>query len=192
MPGFAEIKEVGFANRHTVRIAVNNNDDSFYLTRAELIIDYNFPQSERIIKILPFFEYQHNLETGSWWRREVGAEIGTSFFNDCFYYGASFQHVWQVEENYPDEPIEETTEWESRLVISPPIPWGIFKDRVTLRLFEEYTFDFTRGQATFNEVGVIFDWQICNWLKMPMGWRHMDRVHDFDSDLIEASLVFSF
>ena len=184
--------DVSFSNRHTVRVATSGSDDNFYLTRAQGIIGYDSSRLGRTVKILPFFEYQHNLETGAWWRKESGVEVGASFFNDCFYYGASFQHAWQQEENYSVESLGETTEWESRFVISPPIPWGIFKDKVKLQLFDEYTYDFTRGQGTFNEVGVILDWQICEGVGLPFGWRHIDRVHDFDSDMLEFSLAFSF
>lgn len=189
--GFAET-DVSFSNRHTVRAATSGSDDSFYLTRAEAIIDYDSSRLGRTVKILPFFEYQHNLKTGAWWRKESGVEVGASFFNDCFYYGASFQHAWQRAENYSVELLEETTEWESRFEISPPIQWGIFRDKLILTLFEEYTYDFTRGQATFNEVGVIFDWQILEGVRLPFGWRHIDRVHDFDSDMLEFSLLLSF
>ena len=93
---------------------------------------------------------------------------------------------------FPVELLDETTEWESRFVITPPLNWWIFKDMVTLRLFDEYTYDFKRGQATFNDMGVVFDWQVFDWLRVPIGWRHVDRIHDFDSDILEFSVVFSF
>ncbi len=181
-----------FRNTHTTRVATSGNDDNFYLTRAAVSIDYKIALLEKTIKILPFFEYQHNFETGDWWRREAGAEFGTSFFNQWFYYGASFQHIWQQEENYPVEALEETTEWESRFVITPALNWWLFKDTLTLHLFDEYTYDFTRGQATFNECGAVVDWNVCEWLTIPIGWRHIDRVHDFDADMFEFSLNFSF
>lgn len=191
---FAEVRDVGFENKHTLRIDVRSDDDdySLYLTRTCGYVDYNFSQIERVIRFVPFFEYQANLDTNAWWRKEAGLEVGTGFFDDIFYCGASFQHVWQKEENYPVEKLEETTEWESRFVITPPIHWWIFNDRVKLRLFEEYTYDFTRGQATFNEVGVTLDWQVFEWLKLPIGFRHTDRVHDFDADTLELSVLLSF
>ncbi|MCQ9208793.1 MAG: hypothetical protein NG712_05390 [Omnitrophica bacterium] len=194
IPGFAEIKDLSFENQHTVRITTRSDDDDYdlYLTRVKAIIDYNLPGLDRTIKISPFFEYQSNFDTNTWWRKEVGAEIGSSFFDGIFYYGASFQHIWQKEENYPVELLDETTEWESRFVITPPLNWWIFKDRVTLRFFDEYTFDFKRGQATFNDVGVILDWKVTETLRIPIGWRHVDRIHDFDSDMLEFSVLSSF
>lgn len=185
---------MSFNNSHTLRISVRNNSDDydFYATRAMVIVDWNLAPVERTVKILPFFEFQMNLDTNGWWRKEAGVEIGTNFFNDYFYYGASFQHIWQQEENYPVELFGETTEWESHFVIILPIKWGLLKDRLKLRLFDEYTYDFARGQFTFNEVGAIFDWQVFEWLRMPIGWRHVDRVSDFDADLLEFSLLFSF
>ncbi|MBN3038621.1 MAG: hypothetical protein JW869_04300 [Candidatus Omnitrophica bacterium] len=189
---FAEIKDFGFTNIHTARIAASDNDDSLYLSRAAFTIDYELTPIERTFNILPFFEYQHNIDSEDWWRREAGAEIGTSFFNDIFYYGASFQHVWQQEENYPVELLEETTEWESRFVITPPLNWWLFEDVLTLHLFDEYTYDFTRGQATFNTCGATIDWNINDWLTVPFGWKHIDRVHDFDADTFEFSLQLNF
>ena len=192
LSGFAEVKDIKFENQHTVKIAVRGEEDDLYSTKAKIIIDYNIPQVDRILKIMPFFEYQSNLDTHTWWRKELGTEIGKSFFNDCFYYGASFQHVWQKEENYPVELLDETTEWKSRFVITPALEWGIFGDRLKLHLIEEYTYDFKRGQPTFNEVGVILDWRVFESLRLPIGWRHLDRVHDFDNDMLEFSVLFSF
>jgi len=190
----AEIEKAGFENQHSVRISIRSDDDDYnlYSTRAQGYLDYNLPGLDRTIRILSFFEYQSNFDTDTWWRKEVGAEIGTTFFKDCFYVGGSFQHVWQKEENYPVELLDETTEWESRFVISPPLQWGVFKERLTLRLFEEYTYDFRRGQGTFNEVGVILDWQVSQNLRLPIAFSHLDRIHDFDSDAIKFSLLFSF
>lgn len=187
---------MGFENQHTVRVGTRSDEDDYdlYITRAKGIVDYYFPQIDKTVKFAPFFEYQSNFDTNTWWRKEVGAEIGTTFFNDYFYIGASFQHVWQKEENYPVELLKETTEWESRFVISPPIPipWEGLKERLKLRIFDEYTYDFTRGQPTFNEIGVTCEWQIFDWLILPVGWRHIDRIHDFDADALEFSLLFKF
>lgn len=192
MPVFAGFEDAGVFNSHTARIAASGNDQSYYVTRVGADIDYKIDECERIINIIPFFEYQHNLDTEEWWRKELGVEFGSSFFNDWFYYGASFQHIWQQEENYPIEEMDETTEWESRFVITPQINWWKFKDVLTLHLFNEYTYDFTRGQATFNEVGATIDCEITEWLTIPLGWRHVDRVHDYDADLYELSVLLSF
>jgi hypothetical protein len=188
------IKDSGFENRHTFRVSTRSDADDydFYLNRLQAYLTWDVGSSEQKIKILPFFEYQHNFDSNTWWRRELGAEVGASFFNDIFYYGASFQHVWQQKENYIVQPLEETTEWESRFVITPPLKWWLFKDKLKLRLINEYTYDFSRGQATFNEVAIVLDWELYKWLRMPVGWRHIDRVHDYDSDLLEFSLLFSF
>jgi hypothetical protein len=192
--GFGEIEDMRFENRHTFRIATRSDDDDYdlYLTRAQGFVDYNFPQIDRTLTFSAFFEYQSNFDTNTWWRKELGLEVGTSFFEDCLYVGASFQHVWQKEENYPIELLDETTEWESRVVITPPIKWWLFKDRLKLRIFDEYTYDFTRGQFTFNDVGIVLDWKVFDWLRLPVGWRHTDRIHDFDCDALEFSVLFTF
>jgi len=192
--GFAEVKDIGFENKHTIKVSIRSDDDDYelYSTRIAAFVEYNIPGLEKTIRVLPFFEYQSNFDTNTWWRKELGTEIGTTFFNDWLYLGASFQHVWQKEENYPVELLDETTEWESRFVITPPLEWGLFKDTLKLHLFEEYTYDFTRGQGTLNEIGVILDWKISENLKIPIGWSHLDRIHDFDSDTLEFSVLFSF
>ncbi|NQS99638.1 MAG: hypothetical protein HQ595_01020, partial [Candidatus Omnitrophica bacterium] len=186
--------DTGFENRHTYRMDLRTDDDdyTFYLTRVSAVIDFAFDQIEQGLKFIPFFEYQTNLDTNNWWRKELGAEIGLEFFEGFFYYGASLQHVWQQQENYPVEKLEETTEWESRFVFNPKINWWLFKDYLDLIIFEEYTYDFTRGQGTFNEVGVLLDWRVSDWLNIPFGFRHVDRVHDYDADALEISAVLSF
>jgi len=192
--GFAEVKDTGFENQHVLRISVRSDDDdyNFYLTRATAFLEYNLAPLERSIRISPFVEYQHELDSNTWWRKETGAEIGTSFLNEQFYYGASFQHVWQQEENYTVEALDETTEWESRFVIMPRLNWWVFGEKVKLRVFNEYTYDFSRGQGTISEVGGAVDWQLREDLKVPIGWRHTDRVHDFDSDTLELGALLSF
>ena len=193
-PCLAEIKDIGFENQHSLKISVRSDDDDYdlYLTRTQVNLDYSLPGSERTFRISPFFEYQSNFDTNTWWRKELGLEIGSSFFEDWLYVGACFHHVWQKEENYPIELLDETTEWVSRFVINPPLQWGWFGENLKLRLFNEYTYDFNRGQGTFNEVGVLVEWKVSEYLKFPIGWSHLDRIHDFDSDALTFSVLFSF
>lgn len=192
LPAYAEVRKAGVENIHTLRANVHIAENNFYLTRIQGYVDWGFKGVEQPLRIAPFWEYQSNLTTNTWWRKEAGIEIGREFFNDCFYTGASFQHVWQKEENYPVELLDETTEWESRFVITPPIKWGLFKDKLKLRFFDEYTFDFSRGQYTINEVGITLEWVVGENLRIPAGWRHVDRVHDYDNDMMDVSLVFCF
>ncbi len=191
---FAEIVDKGIENKHTFRFGLRSDEDdySLYLARISGFIDYRIEPIDKVIKITPFYEYQSNFDTNTWWRKELGAEIGISFFDEVLYYGASLQHVWQKEENYPVELLDETTEWESRLVITPDIGWGIFKEQAKLHIFDEYTYDIKRGQFTFNDVGIGVDFEINEYLTIPISWRHTDRVHDFDADSAEISLLLSF
>ncbi|MFH1046074.1 MAG: hypothetical protein V1727_03830 [Candidatus Omnitrophota bacterium] len=193
LPAYAGFKDIKFTNVHTARIAASDNDESLYLTRAAAVVEYEFETFNQAVKLIPFYEYQYNLDTDDWWRKEAGAEIGASFFEQgLFYYGASFQHVWQQRENYPVESLEETTEWESRFVYTPPLDWWLFGDKFKLHLFDEYTYDFTRGQFTLNCCGAWFEWKALDWLSVPVGWRHIDRVHDYDADTFEFSVLLSF
>lgn len=189
---FGEILDKGFELHQTARVSTTDGDDNVYSSRIAGFVKGRCLVTEKIVKFTLFYEYQHELQNDTWWRKEVGAEIGASFFDQIFYYGASFQHVWQQPEAYEVESLEETTEWESRFVITPPINWGIFKDKVKLRVFDEYTYDFTRAQGTMNQVGAQIVWQFKESIKIPLGWRHIDRIHDFDSDTLEASVIFSF
>ena len=189
---FAEENQLSFNNRHSFRVAPSYSDDSFYVTRLNANIDYTLPGFKKRIVLQPFSEFQYNLDQNAWWRKEAGVELGISFWQQAFYYGASFQHIWQQPGNYAVESIEETSEWESRFVICPPLKWWIFKDKAKFYLIDEYTYDFTRGQPTFNEVALILEWQINQNISLPVGWRHVDRIHDFDADLFEFSVLFSF
>jgi len=192
VPAFAEIEDSGFQTQQAVRVSTTDSDDSIYLARLTGFLEGQCPLTGKLVRFAPFVEYQHEFESNVWWRKETGAEVSTSFFDDVLYYGASFQYVWQQERYYEVEILEETVEWESRLVITPPVEWGIFKDKAKLRIFDEYTYDFTRGQVTINQVGAAVEWQLKENLKIPVGWRHIDRIHDFDSDLLEASVLFTF
>lgn len=149
-------------------------------TEKALCVPLNNP-----IRLSLFTETRYNYEPAQWSRVEVGCEAG---YRLCtwLYAGESIQYA--LLECEPD-----TLEAETRLLGLLPIGKSFFGcNRLNLYCFEEWTFGFRRGQATRNEVGVGCSASLTEHATVALGWRHVDRIHDFDSDQIECSIRYVF
>lgn len=64
--------------------------------------------------------------------------------------------------------------------------------KLTLELLEEYTYAAQEHKATRNEIGVNIIIPVFKHLALSCGWRHIDRIHSYDSDQIELSGILKF
>jgi hypothetical protein len=65
---------------------------------------------------------------------------------------------------------------------------------ITLNGFaiEEYTYDLDEGDGIRNEVTGGFIIPVSKNIETEIAWRHIDPVHYYDSDTVEASVTFVF
>lgn len=168
---------------------------SIYIQRGELDFSYKRDTDKfSKIKLLPFIELRNNVQKEKMEHKEIGLEIGLDIF-DWLYLGESFQYTrynydWT---NYIWHPrIKYSGEAETRTMFSLPI-YKIDEERkIRIYALDEYTYSFKLGEGTRNEgvLGIIIP--ITKYLETGLNWRHIDRIHDFDSDAIEATLILTF
>ena len=172
-------------NYQTVRINTRNEKDHTYLTRLSLFCGYEpWDDMEAKLEIQPFAETRYLWDDEEWSRTETGLEAGLHFMK-WVYVGESFQYAWL-------KGAEDTPELETRLELNIPFPLNSEGYTVTLVLIEEYTFALEPGKGTRNEVAANLIIPVYKHFDFLCGWRHVDRIHDFDSDQVELTGILKF
>ncbi|MCM8811556.1 MAG: hypothetical protein NC910_00700 [Candidatus Omnitrophica bacterium] len=200
------VPAVGAAERPTLvvteggRVSLRSKKatPSEFVSRADLL----FVNPSSWWTVFPFGEIRKNLDGDGWSRIEAGAEFGVKpfhWFDDekssaylkplrWIYLGQGFHKAWL-------SPGNDTAEWETRVVFTAPLPWEIAAKPVEFYGVDEYTYDLELGRGTRNEFGF--------GLKLPLpfehfplktviGFRHVDIVHEDDTDQFEGSLQAVF
>ncbi len=163
-----------------------------YINRLSLSFDYLNKKEIALFKVTPFFEIRRNIHKGFWERKELGVEIGKDI-SPWFYLGEAIQRGW-IKEDYryfSDYESRDYTESETRLCFAQNI---IANKHIQLKGFilNEYTYDFDRGVGTRNEVAIGFILPVNRYIETQINWRHIDRIHYYDSDTFEAALTLIF
>lgn len=175
-----------------LRYDLRHDDHSLYTNHLSITFNYSDKREKPLLKLMPFFELRRNIDRDLWERKELGIEISKDIF-PWLYLGEGIQAVW-LKEAYREVPIgrsKDSTESETRLVFSH----NLFSNKhisVKGYLLDEYTYDFGRGEGTRNEVAMGLTTPIGKYIETDIHWRHIDRIHDYDSDTIEASVTLIF
>ncbi len=196
--GFLAVAFAAIKSKPQIRVENKYRWDSrqdshdLYISRFLATFDYLNSDEKTILKITPFFEDRLNMHKNLWERRELGVEIGKDI-SPFLYLGEGLKQVWSKEDyrNYGQYEKRNQFESESRFMLS----YGLLKnDKFELKAFavNEYTYDFRRGAGIRNE--------LCGGLVLPIGknietdlaWRHIDRIHYYDSDVVETSITLVF
>lgn len=175
------------------RYDLRHQDHDLYITRASAGFNYLNTQGDAVFNIVPFFELRQNTERHFVERKEVGVEVGGKIF-PWLYVGEGFQAVWLKEDytaNYSHTKKRDATEAETRLEVMHRLfcAKGI---EVKGFLLDEYTYDFDIGGSTRNEVclGVVVP--LHRHVETKLNWRHIDLIHDYDSDVLEGAVTVVF
>lgn len=171
----------------------NRHDDhQLYINRLSVGFRYLDKQGGELFKLTPFFEARRNVDRNLWERKELGAELGRNIL-PWFYLGEAIQGVWLKEDyrDYTHTKKRDSAESKTRLLLTHNL---ISNSHIKLNGFasDEYIYDFDIGAGVRNELsgGVILP--LNKNIETGLSWRHIDRIHDFDSDVIEASLTVIF
>lgn len=175
-----------------LRYDTRQSNNQLYTQRLLATFNYLGKGEKPLWKVIPFFEIRRNINKDLWEREELGIEIGKDIF-PWLYLGEGIQAVW-LKEPYREIPIgksRDSTESETKLVFSHNL---ISNKHISLKgyLLDEYTYDFDRGEGTRNELAMGLTTPIGKHIETNINWRHIDRIHDFDSDAIEASVTLVF
>ena len=190
--GWAQKPE--FRLTHLYRYDLRQDFRSLYTDRVSIAFTYLDGQEKPLFKLMPFFEIRHNIKRDFCARKEAGIEIGKDIFS-WFYLDDSIQKVWTKEDlsnlYYPVYEKRDYMESVTRLCFTHNILSG---KNFKLKGFvlNEYTYDFDRGAGIRNEVAIGFVLPLSKYIETSINWRHIDRIHYYDSDTAEASLSLVF
>jgi hypothetical protein len=59
-------------------------------------------------------------------------------------------------------------------------------------MFEEYATNLEEGRGEYCETGVELNYDLNKACSLGFGWRHTDRIHNFDTDYATTSLTLIF
>ena len=189
---FAGWDKPEFRSTHLYHYDSRQDDHQRYDNRMSATFNYLDSEEKSLFKITPFYETRRNLDKGLWQRRELGLEIGKDIV-PWMYLGDAIQQSWKKEDYRYYDLYEKhnAAESETRLLFSHKL---FSNDYVTLNGFvlDEYTYDFDDGAGIRNEVAIGVSVPIGKFVEAGVNWRHIDRIHYYDSDTFEASASFVF
>ena len=170
-------------DRNEYLVDVRDDDGDLYLNRLSL----HKKLDSRNMEISGFIEAQWNFETDEWEKLMLGIEIGTYIWQ-YLYIGQSLQSISGEMLNYMafdanSNSIDTTTK------ISLELP--LIKD-FALRIFEEYSINLEKGRDEYCELGSEVSYSPKDSYSISIGWRHTDRIHNFDTDYVSTSLTLRF
>lgn len=162
---------------------VRNDDGNIYLNRLSL----NKKLDSYAIEISLFGEVQWNFDTDEWEKLELGIEATKSLWK-YLYIDQSLQLVsGQILDYMVFDTDSKSIDATTKIGLNLP-----FLKYFSLGLFEEYSFNLEKGRDEYNEVGAEISFNPKDSFTVGIGWRHTDRVHNFDSDYATLSLSLHF
>jgi len=170
-------------NRIDYLVDARGDDGDLCLNRFSLHKKLDSPDME----ISGFLEAQWNLETDEWEKLLFGIEAGAWPWK-YLYIGQSLQSISGEMLDYMafdanGDSIDTTTK------ISLEIP--LVKE-FSLRVFEEYSVNIEKGRDEYCEAGTEVSYSPKDSYSIAIGWRHTDRIHNFDTDYMSSSLTLRF
>lgn len=171
-----------FKTQQSFRYDISVDNEDWYIMRFWAETFYKSPLIYNTFRIAPFVETRYHFYLHKLSRTEVGVEIGIDLFK-WLYWGESLQYASL-------HPGRDTIELESILKFS--YPFRIKSQKVVFYVLGEHTFAFVFGEGKRAEIGFGFIWQPKEALEFLLGWRHTDRIHYYDTDQIEASVIYGF
>ncbi|MCK4248350.1 MAG: hypothetical protein KAX15_01065 [Candidatus Omnitrophica bacterium] len=183
-------KKVNFRSEQSLRLEDGKDDNSCVSRYSIHRYPVKITENQNLL-LSPFWEGDWNFDSEDWYRREIGLEAGLQL-TKFLYIGQSFNYIWRDREKFvwPNEN-EEFSEIENRIELKTRFyDWRVCKAQIYL--FNEYLYNIDEGQAYMNvsRVGIML--KINDRVSIPIGWRHADRIHKFDSDHREISVIIDF
>ena len=171
---------------------LRQDNHQLYTNRLSLTFNYLDSQKKSLVKFIPFFEIRRNIDNNFWQRKELGIEVGRDIFS-WLYLGEAIQKGWMKEDYQYCQFFEEKSykESETRLCLTHNLISG---KSIKLKGFavNEYTYDFDKGAGVRNELALGLNMPVGKYVETELNWRHIDRIHFYDSDTLEASLTLIF
>ena len=182
-PVYALDVEVLNTFRYDLRDTGNNvAGGNEYLCTINLKGAVPIEKIERDLKLILWGEAQVGIRRSKIDVSRFGGELGINIFK-WVYWGEQIYYAW-YNRAYDRFVLR------SKLTFN--FPFKAFSLNPSLRIFEEHRYSLTEGEGFRNDVGVGINLPITKVFGCYLGWRHADRIHNFDTDYIEGKIVLNF
>jgi hypothetical protein len=174
------------------RYDLRQDNHQLYTNRISSTFYYMGNEDKALFEATAFFEARRNVNKDLWERKELGLELGRSIFN-WLYLGQAFQKGWMNEDfrTYGSYEKMNYFESETRLLLGHTL-LSIGNFDLKGYALNEYTYDFDEEKSKFNELVIGLILPISGFMVLNINWRHIDRIHYYDSDTFEGSFSIEF
>ena len=160
-------------------------DDDGNIYRNRLSIHKKLDAQD--IDISGFGETQWNFKSNDWEKLMLGAEVEKKLFR-YFYVGQSFQFIsGQILDYMTFGTDSRSIDTTTKIIFKYPV-----LKHLDLKLFEEYSINLEEGRDECNEIGAEIIYNLKDSCSLGVGWRHTDRIHNFDTDYVTSSIKLRF
>ena len=160
-------------------------DDDGNIYRNRLSIHKKLDAQD--IDISGFGETQWNFKSNDWEKLMLGAEVKKKLFR-YFYVGQSFQFIsGQILDYMTFGADSRSIDTTTKIIFKYPM-----LKHLDLKLFEEYSINLEEGRDECNEIGAEIIYNLKDSCSLGVGWRHTDRIHNFDTDYVTSSIKLRF
>jgi hypothetical protein len=185
-------KKPEFRWTQTYHYDSRQHNHRLYNNRFSAAFTYRNEQNNALFKLIPFFEMKRNTDKDIWQRKELGIEAGKDIL-PWLYFGEAIQKVWMRDDYryYANYERRDYMESVTRVCFSQNL---LSTKYLKLKGFilGEYFYDLDDGKGIRNDAVVGMIVPIGKYLETCINWRHIDRIHYYDSDTFEGSLTVVF
>lgn len=139
------------------------------------------------INLSSFGEVQWNIKTSEWEKINLGVKAEKTF-RKFFYIGQSIQMISGQILDYMSFEAD-------NLSVDTTSSIGFifdFLNHYSLSIKEEFSFNVEESKGEYCEILAEISYNPTDSRSVGIGWRHTDRIHNFDSDYATISLSLSF
>jgi len=184
----------GFENmeinaKEEIRIDTRKDEDSSFGQEVKILIPYSINDTEMSVKLGPYVHNRIYYERDNDSYTEIGGELKLCFGNYAYVGQRVFYLLTNLTDSYSMD--EDATLTTTLLGVNIPV-FKIFERHVNIDLFEEYYFEFDRGEGTRNAIGCNLNVPIFDMVVLSVGWLHIDRIHSYDSDQFTSTVALKF
>ena len=167
---------------------MRSDDGNIYLNRISICKNISHPD----VVIVCFCEAQRNLKTTVWEKVIAGFEAKKSIYR-YLYAAQSVQYIsGEILDFMTFWPGKISAETTTRLNLILPIAKKTLDEKLNMLFWNEYSYNIEKGAAGLNECGIEFNYALTKNTSAGFGWKHSDRIHNFDTDYCSASLCLKF
>jgi hypothetical protein len=174
---------VEIEDRNEYLIDTRGDDGDIYLNRLSLHKKLDSPDIETSL----FAETQWNIETSEWEKLLLGLEARKLLWT-YLYLGQSIQLIsGEILDYVTFEVKSNSVDTTTKIGLHLPL----IKDFSFLAC-EEYSFNLEEGRDEYCETIAEISYSPKPSYSIGVGWRHTDRIHNFDTDYVSLSLALRF